>query len=159
MTLPCVPGALRCRALTHTRPPLGHPTLRRPATCTPAALLHARRVRGAADLLQVASFQAFLFQATDLCLTLLVTFGVDWYPMSGLLWAAAALWFEVQQFLRADEFAQYSSGVGALGAYLVQDIFNALVRPWVSLPRLLGCRSPIGPWIETRLRRTCPRCC
>ena len=96
------------------------------------------RVFGHRDnyLLQVASFQAFIYQAIDLMLTLYITFHLQTLPFIGFAWTCSSLWFEVGQFLRSIEVQSISERVDAFGAYLVQDMFNL-----IDMPTLLLCAT------------------
>jgi hypothetical protein len=84
-------------------------------------------------LLQVACFQAFVYQGLDLLLTMYLTFGLGTYSLLGFFWACSSLWFEAVQIMRSIRVQSVSERIGALSAYLVQDMFNAIDIPTLFL--------------------------
>ena len=122
------------------------------------------RVFGHRDnyLLQVACFQAFIYQAIDLLLTLYVTFHIQTLPFIGFFWTCSSLWFEVGQFLRSIEVQSISERVDAFGAYLVQDMFNLIDIPTLLLcawafqyewRKQMGTGADDGEGVESSLRQ------
>ena len=83
--------------------------------------------------LQVASFQAFLFQGQDLLLTLYLTFLPETAPMVGAAWAASSVWLEIVQLSRSMKIQSVTERIGGIGAYLSSDIFNTIDIPTLVL--------------------------
>ena len=80
-------------------------------------------------LLQVAYFQAFLFQGIDLALTLYLTFLPSTLPWFGATWACSAIWCELRQLRRANITQSVSENITQFGAYIGVDMFNLLDLP------------------------------
>ena len=85
-------------------------------------------------LLQVASFQAVIFQVLDLGLTLYLTFAPSFYPAFGFLWGLSAFWYELRQVAEALGEEQSS-----LSSYLQIDLFN-----WLDVPSLALITASFG---------------
>ena len=84
-------------------------------------------------LLQVAYFQAVLFQGIDLALTLYITFLPNRLPWLGATWACSAIWCELVQLRRAHVTQSVTDNVSTYGAYIGADMFNVLDLPSLAL--------------------------